>query len=257
MKVIICDCPTEVAKLASEKICNQVINFPESVLGLATGRTPLNTYQEIINTFKCSDISFSKVITFNLDEYIGISHQSEDSYHYYMEDNLFRHIDVNRENTNIPNGESGSLDQVCFDYEQLIINSGGIDLQLLGLGSNGHIGFNEPSSSLSSKTRVVTLANSTINDNASLIKDTEQKCNKAITMGIGTILKAKEIVILATGKEKASAVASSIEGAVSAFCPASSLQMHSKVTWIIDSDAAKKLKNTEYYLAANSAEANC
>lgn len=247
MKIAIYDNAEQIAEHSANIICQTIKSKPDTVLGLATGRTPLNTYQHLINKYNQGSVDFSQVSTFNLDEYLGVEPRSESSYRFYMNENLFNHIDIRLENTAVPCPDLDKVNQTCQQYEQKIKQRGGIDLQLLGLGSNGHIGFNEPSSSFASRTRVVALATSTLSDNSDLLTAQGQTFDKAISMGIATILESKEIVIIALGKAKAQAVALSIEGALSASCPASCLQMHANVTWLLDQDAASLLTQKRYY----------
>jgi len=247
MKIAIYDNAEQVAEQAADIICQKINGKPNAVLGLATGRTPLNTYQQLINRYKQASVDFSQVSSFNLDEYLGVKPNSENSYRFYMNENLFKHLNIKIENTAVPNADADNTTQICHQYEQQIKQCGGIDLQLLGLGSNGHIGFNEPSSSFASRTRVVALASSTLSDNSDLLTSQEQTIDKAISMGIATILESKEIVIIALGKAKAQAVAAAIEGALSASCPASCLQMHANVTWLLDQESSSLLTQKHYY----------
>ncbi len=247
MKIAIYDNAEQVADHAANIICHTINNNANATLGLSTGRTPLATYQHLIKKHNQGLVSFSQVSSFNLDEYLGVKPGSENSYRFYMNDNLFKHINIELANTTVPCSDVDKVEQTCQQYEQKIKQCGGIDLQLLGLGSNGHIGFNEPSSSFASRTRVVALASSTLSDNSDLLTSEEQSFDKAISMGIGTILESKEVVIIALGKAKAQAVASAIEGALSASCPASCLQMHANVTWLLDEEAASLLAQKHYY----------
>jgi len=247
MKIVIYDNAEQVAEQAANIICQTIKNKPKAVLGLATGRTPLKTYQHLIKKNKQGSVDFSQVSTFNLDEYLGVKPCSENGYRFYMDEHLFNHINIKLENTTVPCSDLDKINQTCLEYEQQIKLSGGIDLQLLGLGSNGHVGFNEPSSSFASRTRVVALAASTLSDNSELLTGEPQTFDKAISMGIATILDSKEIVIIALGKAKAQAVASAIEGALSASCPASCLQMHANVTWLLDQEATSLLTQERDY----------
>jgi len=247
MKIAIYDNAEQVAEQAANIICRTINSKADAVLGLATGRTPIETYQQLIRSHKQGSVDFSQVSSFNLDEYLGVKPESKNSYRFFMNENLFKHINIKLENTAVPCSDSDKVSQTCRQYEQQIKQCGGIDLQLLGLGSNGHIGFNEPSSSFASRTRLVALASSTLLDNIDSLTTQEQAIDKAISMGIATILESKEIVIIALGKAKAQAVALAIEGALSASCPASCLQMHGNVTWLLDQEASSLLTQKHYY----------
>lgn len=192
-------------------------------------------------------MTFAEVVSFNLDEYVGIPREHDQSYWSFMQRNLFQHIDISMENSYLPNGDCNDLLEECDRYESLIEEMAGIDLQILGIGSDGHIGFNEPGSSLASRTRVKALTERTRQDNARFFGDVQQVPKLAITMGVGTILESERILILATGDNKASAVRDFIEGPVTSMVPASALQMHPNVTAILDSSAARLLQRTEYY----------
>lgn len=247
MKIVILDNPDKVAEYGSNIFKAQLTAKPESVLGLATGSTPLALYQKLINSYQTGDISFKHCTSFNLDEYLGLGTDHPQSYRYFMQHNLFQHIDIANDNTWIPNGVSSNPMQACYDYENAIKLAGGIDLQLLGIGSNGHIGFNEPSSCLTSRTRIKTLSQKTITDNSRFFNADEYQPRLSITMGIGTIMDARQILLLATGESKARAIQATVEGPLSASCPASILQMHQVTTLIIDEAAASKLENNDFY----------
>ncbi len=217
------------------------------MLGLATGSTPTGTYKELIRIYRERGLDFSGVTTFNLDEYLGLDPCHSQSYHHFMEENLFKHVNLNPSNVHIPNGLAKDLATECRNYEQMIKDAGGIDLQLLGLGRDGHIGFNEPSSSLGSRTRVKTLTQETIKDNARFFDNEKDVPRFALTMGVGTIMEAREVLLLASGRNKAEALRATVEGPVSAEFTASVLQMHPKVTMVVDEDASVLLKRREYY----------
>ena len=241
MEVIVKPTYEEVSKLAARIIGDLVMARPRCVLGLATGSTPLGTYRELVRAHREDGLDFSQVVTFNLDEYVGLEAENEQSYHYFMWENFFRHIDIRRENVHIPEGDAEDPDEFCHEYEHEIADAGGVDLQLLGLGGNGHIAFNEPISSLGSRTRIVTLTEQTRRDNARFFKGIEEVPRYAMTMGIGTILDAGSILLVANGEGKADAVARMVEGPVMAMVPASALQLHPAVTVIVDRAAASKL----------------
>jgi len=218
-----------------------------AVLGLATGSTPLKTYVELIKLNKEKLLSFKNITTFNLDEYVGLGATDPNSYHSYMKKNFFSKIDINPDRCHLPNGESKNIALECEDYEEKIKAAGGIDLQILGIGQDGHIGFNEPASSLSSRTRLKTLTEETRSANSKYFGSIKKVPKHVITMGLGTILEAKTCLLLAFGKEKALAVAEMIEGPLSASVPASILQLHPRCTAIIDDAAASLLKRKTYY----------
>ncbi|MCS7180005.1 MAG: glucosamine-6-phosphate deaminase, partial [bacterium] len=201
-------------------------------------------------------LDFSEVVTFNLDEYYGLSSDHPQSYRYFMDVNLFNGINIKKENTHVPNGKIPieKIEEYCKDYENMIKKAGGIDIQVLGIGGDGHIGFNEPGSSIYSRTRLVALDEKTIKDNSRFFEKIEDVPRFALTMGVGTILEAREILFLANGLKKAEVVAEAIEGPITSQITASALQLHPKVTVILDEEAASKLKRKEYYKFAFEAE---
>lgn len=241
IKFIICEDKEEVAKEAAKIFAKAIREKPDIVLGLATGGTPLGLYKELIRMQKDDGLGFSRVGSFNLDEYLGLSGDHPQSYRYFMNTNLFNHIDINKSNTHVPDGKAKDTLDSCRKYEENIKQAGGIDLQLLGIGGNGHIAFNEPGSESDSRTRVVDLTEKTIKDNARFFEDESQVPKKAVTMGIGTILETKKIVLLATGSNKKDAVVKSVKGSVSPDVPASFLQNHPDCTFITDREAASSL----------------
>lgn len=247
MQIVILDDAAQVAAYGADIFAKQLLKKPASVLGLATGSTPVALYQELITKNKAGDISFSQATTFNLDEYLGLTGEHPQSYRYFMNEKLFNHIDIDKANTHVPPGDAENPLVACKDYEQKIVDAGGIDVQLLGIGRNGHIGFNEPSSGLASRTRVKTLTKATIDDNARFFAEGEYQPHLSITMGIGTILDAKKVVLLATGESKADAVHAMVEGPLMAKCPASALQLHKDAVIIIDKAAASKLEDLAFY----------
>jgi glucosamine-6-phosphate deaminase len=247
MQVIISETYEELSKAAARAVAKTLNSKPNAVLGLATGSSPLGLYKELIRMHKEEGLDFSQVSTFNLDEYVGLRADHPQSYHYFMNQNLFNHINVARQNVYIPSGTTDNYEAFCRWYEQRIVDCGGIDLQVLGIGSDGHIAFNEPSSSLGSRTRIKTLAESTIKDNARFFDKPEDVPIYAITMGVGTILEAEKIILVADGESKSEAVAGAIEGPVTSMCTASALQLHPDVTFFLDRAAAGKLKMREYY----------
>jgi glucosamine-6-phosphate deaminase len=228
-------------------ICAELIQGkPDARLGLATGATPRALYAELIRRNQLGHLSFSRIETFNLDEYLGLGPQHPQSFHRAMRHSLFAHVDIDPANTHLPAGDSADPAAEAAAYEALIKARGGIDLQILGIGRNGHIGFNEPGSSLGSRTRVKTLSPATVRDNQLAKPDFEAPI-MAITMGIGTILDAKALLVLATGAAKAAAVAAALEGPLTASCPASAIQLHPDATVILDPAAAADLRLTDYY----------
>lgn len=245
MKVIITVNYDEMSKKAAEIVKKQIKEKHNTVLGLATGSTPLGMYKHLIEMYKRGEIDFSNVITFNLDEYIGLSPDHPQSYHYFMFHNFFNHINIKKENVHIPNGIAEDLEEECRKYEEEIEKAGGIDLQILGIGVNGHIGFNEPEESIETKTHVVTLTEDTINANKRFFKSAEEVPRKAITMGLGSIMKAKKIVLLASGKNKAEAIKETIKGQLTTKVPATVLALHPDVTIIIDKEAASLIPDED------------
>lgn len=249
MKVLILDDPMRAAARTAALLLEQVCRKPDAVLGFATGGTMEPVYAQLRGA--AGAVSFAGIRSFNLDEYVGLSASHPQSYHSYMRDQLFDHVDVTQENLHLPAGDTLSVQSEAGRYDAKIRAVGGIDLQLLGLGANGHIGFNEPGSSLGSRTRVKTLTQKTRDDNRRFFGRDVEVPRWAITMGIGTIMEAREIVLLATGAGKAAAARAMIEGPVSAFCPASALQFHPRATVILDEAAAGQLELREYYETAH------
>ena len=237
----------EMSKVAAQEVADVLNAKPNAVLGMATGSTPLGVYQELVKMHQRGEIDFSHVTTFNLDEYVGLPITHAQSYHRFMHENFFRHINIPAQNIHIPSGTTTNYRAFCDWYEKRIVECGGIDLQIVGIGSDGHIAFNEPGSSLSSRTRLKTLAKQTIDDNARFFDRPEDVPIYAITMGVGTILEARQILMLANGAKKADAVAAAIEGPVTSMITASALQMHPSTKAFLDEGAASKLKMREYY----------
>ncbi len=247
MEVIIRSTEEEGSLLAAKIIERQVRDKARSVLGLATGRTPLNLYKNLIRLHQERGLNFSQTVTFNLDEYVGLGPDNPNSYYSFMHENFFKHINIDLQNTHIPNGFDPDLRTACNRYEAQIKEAGGIDLQLLGLGSNGHIGFNEPTGSLMSRTWLKILSRQTMKDNATFFESPGQVPSHVITMGIGTILESEWCLLLAFGEGKAQAVTQMIEGPVTSICPASALQLHPRVTVILDEPSAAGLKLAHHY----------
>ena len=247
MQIVILKDAAEVAQYGANIFVTQLQQHPASVLGLATGSTPVALYQNLIAQNQQGKISFAQATSFNLDEYLGLDEHHPQSYRYFMNEQLFAHIDIDISNTHVPPGNAADPINACEQYEQQIAQAGGIDIQLLGIGRNGHIGFNEPSSGLTSRTRVKTLTKATIEDNARFFGADEYQPHLSITMGIGTILDAKKVVLLATGENKADAIKATVEGPLTAACPASALQMHRNAVIVIDEAAASKLADVDFY----------
>ncbi len=249
MEVIISADPASASNRAAKRVARLIKTKPDAVLGLATGSTPLLLYKELIRMHRDDRLDFSRVRAFNLDEYLGLAPGHPASYHHFMWKNFFGHININPARTHIPNGlvTGEDVTRLCDGYEQEIRLAGGIDLQILGIGSDGHIGFNEPGSSLASRTRIKTLTRRTLADNARFFDSEKTVPHHVLTMGIGTIMEAKEVLLLAFGENKATAVAGAVEGPITASNPASILQMHRDAKFHLDESAASKLERRDYY----------
>lgn len=237
MRLILCENYDEVSKAAAKIVASQLILKPSSVLGLATGSTPLGMYKILAEMNKKDEIDFSEAETFNLDEYYPIDSSNNQSYRYFMNENLFSKVNIDIEKTHVPCGTAANPQKECTSYEKMIKESGGIDLQILGIGQNGHIGFNEPGASLNSGTHLTMLTENTINANSRFFKNKDDVPQRALTMGIGTILKAKKIVLLASGANKHRVVSELLNGGINTDVPASMLKLHSDVILICDKDA--------------------
>lgn len=233
----------EMSQLAAGLIIGEINEFPTMTLGLATGATPVGTYRALIQDYQHNRTSYSRVTTFNLDEYVGLHPTHPNSYHYYMKEKLFDHIDIPSHRIHIPDGMADVLEQECQRYEGSIEESGGIDLQLLGIGSNGHIGFNEPGTPFDKATHVVELTPSTREANRRYFNGLSEVPTHAITMGIGTIMKSKKIILLASGLKKARIVHQLLFGEVDNNVPASILKEHSHVWVIADQEALRYAKS--------------
>ena len=219
----------EMSDFVAELFASQLLLKPESVLGLATGSTPLGAYEKLIEMYKAGKVDFSKCTTFNLDEYYPISPDNSQSYNYFMNENLFKHINVNPERVHIPNGAAEDAEKECEEYDNHIYAHGGIDMQLLGLGENGHIAFNEPAEKLDAKTHLTALTESTIEVNSRFFDSIDEVPKHALTMGVGTILKARKIVIAINGKKKLDAFNKLLEGKIDTMCPVTLLNVHPDV----------------------------
>ena len=248
MIVIICKDYKKLSRKAATIVGSAIRNKPTLTLGLATGVTPRGTYSELIRLHREEGLDFSKIKTFNLDEYLGLPPSHPQSFYHQIHEMFLDHINILPQNTHIPDGTiDRNFDSYCEKYESLIRAAGGIDLQILGIGKTGHIGFNEPTSSLASRTRLKTLTQETIATNQISFGPAEDVPACAITMGIGTILESSRILLLASGPEKASAVAAAIEGPLTASVTASALQLHKDVVVIVDQEAANELRHQDYY----------
>lgn len=230
----------DMSRKAANIISAQIIMKPDCVLGLATGSTPIGTYAQLIDWYKKGDLDFSKVSTVNLDEYRGLKHSDPQSYYYFMHENLFRHVNIRESATHVPDGANPDAATACEEHERIIKELGGIDLQLLGLGNNGHIGFNEPGAAFEKETHCVDLTKSTIEANARFFEKIEDVPTQAYTMGIRTIMMAKKILVVVNGEGKADIVARAFWGPVTPEVPASILQMHPNVTVVADEAALAK-----------------
>lgn len=241
MNIIVAENYDEMSRRAADEIVACVTDNPSCVLGLATGSTPIGLYADLVADCEAGKVSFKDVMTFNLDEYVGLSADHVQSYRYFMTDNLFGHVDIDVDRTFVPSGAPESVEDFCEEYEQAIIDAGGIDLQLLGLGHNGHIGFNEPSDVFPKMTHEVDLTESTIEANSRLFASKEEVPRQAITMGVGTIMAARKIVVVANGEDKAAIVRQAFFGPVTPEVPASILQFHPNVVVIVDEAAASAI----------------
>ncbi|MHB8503942.1 MAG: glucosamine-6-phosphate deaminase [Candidatus Acidiferrales bacterium] len=238
----------ELSREAARIVASAVRNNPTVTLGLATGSTTVGMYKELVRLHKEQGLDFSRVVTFNLDEYLGLAAEHPQSFHHFMRENFFDHVNADPGKIHIPDGTiGGNYEEYCVSYERAIREAGGIELQILGIGRNGHIGFNEPTSSFGSRTRLKVLTNETIEDNRKSFSAGEKMPECAITMGIGTILEAKRVLLLATGAAKAETVAEAIEGPITASVTASCLQLHPDATFVIDEAAGARLKQRDYY----------
>ena len=231
----------EMSRKAAAIIAAQVIHKPDCVLGLATGGTPVGTYKNLVEWYKSGDLDFSEVSTVNLDEYRGLPREHRESYWSFMHRNLFDHVNIPQDRINLPDGTNMDADAECKRYDAVIASMGGVDLQLLGIGHDGHIGFNEPGDEFVSGTNIVTLTDMTIDANTRFFEKREDVPRQAITLGNRNIMAAKRIILLATGKGKARAIAQAIKGNITPKMPASLLQVHPNVQFLLDEDAASEL----------------
>jgi glucosamine-6-phosphate deaminase len=247
MEVIIRPSAEAAAQLVARIIAQELRANPNLVLGLATGRTMEAVYAQLVRMHREEGLDFSLCRTFNLDEYVGLPGSDRHSYRHYMNHHLFQQVNVDIRNTHLPNGMADDLDAECRKYEALIQRFGGIDLQLLGIGKAGHIGFNEPLSALRSRTRVKALTPTTIKQNSVFFGGEDRMPRRAITMGVGTIIETRRCLLLATGDSKAEIIAQAVEGPISSMVSASAMQLHPRCTVVVDEEAAANLKEKEYY----------
>lgn len=247
MEIILVESEKTGALLAARLIARQIRLKPDAVLGLATGATPVPIYAELVRMHREEGLSFRRVTTFNLDEYVGLPPDHFASYRRYMQEHLFGKVDLLPEKTHVPDGMARDITACCADYEERIRRVGGVDLQLLGLGQDGHIGFNEPSSSLASRTRLKTLTPHTLAANRPGFPPGQEVPRHVLTMGVGTIMEARRCLLVAFGPRKSTAVARMVEGPLTAMVPASILQMHPVATVIVDGEAARDLRMRDYY----------
>ena len=242
MRIYECADYRAMSRRAASLIAAQVVLKPEGVLGLATGSTPIGLYSQLVEWYKQGDLSFAGIRSVNLDEYLGLAPTHEQSYRYFMQQNLFDHIDIKPENTHVLNGLAADPDAECAAYDQLIRELGGVDLQLLGMGHNGHIGFNEPADHFPLGTHLVDLTHSTIEANKRFFASEADVPRQALTMGIGTIMRARSILVVVSGKDKAEIVRKAFCGPVTPQVPASVLQLHADVTLVGDEEALSEIR---------------
>jgi glucosamine-6-phosphate deaminase len=241
MERIICKNYDEVSLLGANIFAKQIKQNPKSILGLATGSTPVGMYKKLAEMYNKNGLDFSEIRTFNLDEYYPIKKDDEQSYNFFMRDNLFSHINIKPENVHLPNGESADPKEECAAYEQMLTDAGGVDIQLLGVGVNGHLGFNEPEDELKLATHLTNLTPSTIEANSRFFKNIEDVPTMALTMGMGTIMKARSILLLITGENKAPVAKKLFSGVITTSLPASFLHLHPNATVLLDEAAASLL----------------
>ncbi|HEV2394299.1 MAG TPA: glucosamine-6-phosphate deaminase [Verrucomicrobiae bacterium] len=247
MEVIIQPNKETAAALVARILGRELRSNPHLVLGLATGKTMEQVYRNLVRLHREEKLDFSLCSTFNLDEYVGLLPSDPNSYRHYMDHHLFGLVNIDPKNTHLPNGLANDLDAECRQYEALIQRFGGIDLQLLGIGKAGHIGFNEPLSALRSRTRVKALTPTTLKQNAPSFGGEQNVPRRAITMGVGTIIEARRCLLLATGASKAEVIAQAVEGPITSMVTATALQLHPRCTVLVDEEAAANLKERDYY----------
>lgn len=246
MRILVCKDYDEMSQKAAQMILSQITLKPNCVLGLATGSTPIGMYENLVRMYQQGIVDFSEVQTFNLDEYLGLLPTNQQSYHYFMNNHLFDHVNINKNHIHIPNGMADSINEECQRYDQLIEEAGGIDIQVLGIGNNAHIGFNEPTINFEKGTHIVELDESTREANARFFNHMDEVPKRAITMGTGSIFKSRKIMLLATGANKAQAIYDTVYGKVQPEVPSSILQFHNDIVLILDEEAAQLLSETDY-----------
>jgi len=246
LKVIVCKDYDEVSKKTAAIVIKEMIVNKKLIIGLATGSSPVGLYKNLIEAYQKSLISFKQVTTFNLDEYVGIDRAHPQSYYFFMYENLFKYIDIDKNNINIPDNDISRIDQLASEYNARLLGNQR-DIQILGIGSNGHIGFNEPGTTLSNETFIAKLSEETRKDNSRFFNSLEEVPKFAITMGIKNIMNAKKIILIATGKNKAEIVNKTINEKITKAIPASILQLHPDLTLILDEDAASKISNLDSF----------
>lgn len=254
MRVIVERDLESVSRTAAQFVAALVRRKPTCVLGLATGSTPVGMYSELIRLHREERLDFSRVVSFNLDEYVGLDASHPQSYRTFMQRNLFDHINIDHRNTHVPDGRALDFDAYCERYERMIRDEGGVDLQVLGIGVDGHIAFNEPGSSLGSRTRLKTLTYETVRDNARFFGSEAEVPRLAVTMGVGTILESRQCLLLASGEHKAKAIRDTVEGPVTAQVTASALQLHRDVITVVDDEAGRLLERRSYYREVEQAQ---
>lgn len=241
MRIYVTENYQEMSRQAANILSAQIILKPDCVLGLATGSSPIGTYDQLVEWYKKGDLDFSEVKTVNLDEYKGLTKDNDQSYYYFMHHHLFDRVNINLDNTNVPDGTEPDSDKECARYEELIRSMGGVDIQLLGIGHNGHIGFNEPDSVFAKTTHCVDLTESTIEANKRFFASVDDVPRQAYTMGIGTIMKVKKILLIVSGEDKAEILAKAFYGPITPEVPASILQLHDDVILVADKAAMSKM----------------
>jgi len=251
MKVIITKNYEAMSDVAAKIIADKVNSKPNCVLGLATGSTPVGMYKKLVEHNKNNEVDFSKVTSFNLDEYKDLRGDHNQSYRYFMDNNLFNHINIDKANTFIPNGKAEDIEAECRSYDSKLAEYGGIDLQVLGIGNNGHIGFNEPSDTLSVCTHVTELTKNTIEANSRFFTSIEEVPTEAVTMGLGGIMRSKAVLLLASGSQKAELISKLVNSKINTRIPASLLQIHSNVIVVVDEDAGALIINNDNKLAVS------
>ena len=245
MRIIITENYNDMSNVATDIIAAQLILNPDSVLGLATGSTPTGMYEGLVKLYNDGRIDFKDVVTFNLDEYCGLPDENDQSYHYFMDKNLLSKVNVAPENINIPSGVADDMEKTCVQYDEKIQSFGGTDIQVLGIGVNGHIGFNEPGDVFVGETHIIDLDETTIEANARFFEKKDDVPKQAITMGMKSIMSAGRILLMASGSGKAKAIYDAIKGPITPLVPASILQLHEDVIVVVDKEAAKLITDME------------